>query len=382
MFDALSSIGTYIVPFIVILTIVVFFHELGHFLVGRWCGIKVDAFSLGFGPELFHYTDRRGTRWRIAAIPLGGYVKFHGDANGASMADDAALAEMPSTERAVTFAAQPIWKRAATVAAGPIANFILAIVIFAGVFFTFGRAVLTARVDGVAAGSAAEVAGFRKGDVILEIDGQPIASFNELQRIVTVSPEKTLTFLVDRGGQGVRIPATPRLKEITTSVGKSRVGQLGIEAGGRREDWRNETYGVIDSLKLAVAETWFVAEQTAVYLGKLVIGRESPDQLAGPAGLAQVSGEMAKLGVSAFLNLVAILSISIGLLNLAPVPLLDGGHLMFYVIEAIRGRALNERLQEIGFRVGMAMVGGLMVLATYNDIARLGPPILKWILRG
>lgn len=382
MFNALGSVGSYIVPFIVILTIVVFFHELGHFLIGRWCGIKVDAFSLGFGPELFHYTDRRGTRWRIAAIPLGGYVKFHGDANGASMADDCQIAVMSDEERAVTFAAQPIWKRAATVAAGPIANFILAIVIFAAVFFSYGRAVLTARVDGVAAGSAAEVAGFKAGDLVLEIDGQPIASFNELQRIVTVSPEKTMTFLVDRGGQGVRIAATPRLKEITTPVGKSRVGQLGIEAGGRREDWRNETYGVIDSVKLAVAETWFVAEQTASYLGKLVIGRESPDQLAGPAGLAQVSGEMAKLGLSAFLNLVAILSISIGLLNLAPVPLLDGGHLMFYLIEAVRGRALNERVQEIGFRVGMAMVGGLMVLATYNDIARLGPPILKWILRG
>lgn len=382
MLDALYSVGLYAIPFIVVLTVVVFFHELGHFWVGRRCGIKVDAFSIGFGPELFAFVDRHGTRWRVAALPLGGYVKFHGDANGASMTDDAAVEAMPAAEKAVTFAAQPIWKRAATVAAGPIANFILAIVIFCGVFFAYGRSVLTPRVDSVAAGSAAEVAGFLPGDLVLEIDGQKIGSFNELQRIVTTSPDKALTFLVDRAGKGVSLTATPRLKEVESSLGKTRVGLLGVQAGGKPEDWRTESYGLVDSLKLATHETWFVVRQTAGYLGGLAIGKESPDQLSGPAGIVQVSGEMAKLGVAALLNLVAILSISIGLLNLAPVPLLDGGHMMFYLIEAIRGRALNERAQEIGFRIGIAVVGGLMVLATYNDIARLGPPILKWILRG
>ena len=382
MLDALYSTGIYVVPFILVLTIVVFFHELGHFWVGRRCGIKVDAFSIGFGPELFAFVDRHGTRWRVALLPLGGYVKFHGDANGASMTDDAAIEAMPAPERAVTFAEQPIWKRAATVAAGTIANFILAIAIFAGVFLTYGRSVLTPRVDSVAVGSAAEAAGLLPRDLVLEIDGQMIACFNELQRIVTTSPDKALKFLVDRGGKGVALTATPRLKELDSPLGKTRVGLLGVQAGGKPEDWRTETYGVIDSLKLATHETWFVVRQTAGYLGGLAIGKESPDQLSGPAGLAQVSGEMAKLGVAALLNLVAILSISIGLLNLAPVPLLDGGHLMFYAIEAIRGRALNERAQEIGFRIGIAVVGGLMVLATYNDIARLGPPLLKWILRG
>ena len=382
MLDALYSTGIYVVPFIIVLTIVVFFHELGHFWVGRRCGIKVDAFSIGFGPELFAFVDRHGTRWRVALLPLGGYVKFHGDANGASMTDDAAIDAMPAPERAVTFAAQPIWKRAATVAAGPIANFILAIVIFAGVFLSFGRAVLTPRVDSVAVGSAAEAAGFLPGDLVLEIDGVKIASFNELQRVVTTSPDTALKFLVDRGGKGVTLTATPRLKELDSPLGKTRVGLLGVQAGGKPEDWRTETYGIVDSLKLATQETWFVVRQTAGYLGALAIGKESPDQLSGPAGLAQVSGEMAKLGAAALLNLVAILSISIGLLNLAPIPLLDGGHLLFYAIEAIRGRALNERAQEIGFRIGIAVVGGLMVLATYNDIARLGPPLLKWILRG
>jgi len=382
MLDALYSTGIYVIPFIIVLTIVVFFHELGHFWVGRRCGIKVDAFSIGFGPELFAFVDKQGTRWRFALLPLGGYVKFHGDANGASMTDDAAVDAMPADERALTFAAAPIWKRAATVAAGPIANFILAIVIFAGVFYTLGRGVLTPRVDSVAAGSAAEVAGFQKGDLVLEIDGAKIGSFNDLQRIVTTSPDVALTFLVDRGGKALSLTATPRLKELDSPLGKSRVGLLGVQAGGKPEDWRTETYGIVDSFKIATQETWFVVRQTAGYLGGLAIGKESPDQLSGPAGLAQVSGEMAKLGVAALLNLVAILSISIGLLNLAPIPLLDGGHLLFYALEAVRGRALNERAQEIGFRIGIAVVGGLMVLATYNDIARLGPPLLKWIMRG
>lgn len=382
MFDALMTTGTYIVPFVVVLTIVVFFHELGHFLVGRWCGIKVDAFSIGFGPELFAFVDRHGTRWRVAALPLGGYVKFHGDANGASMADDSAISAMPEAERNVTFAGQKLWKRAAVVAAGPIANFILALVILTGVFYFYGRAVLQPRIDGVQTGSAAEAAGFKAGDLVLEIDGEKIESFTDLQRVVTASPDRRLNFLIDRNGQGIRLQAVPRLKEVTTPVGKSRVGQLGIEAGGRRENWKMESYGFVDSMKLAGGETWFVLSSTAKYLGALVVGRESADQLSGPAGLAQASGEMAKLGLSALLNLVAILSISIGLLNLAPVPLLDGGHLLFYLIEAIRGRALPEKAQEIGFRVGIAVVGCLMVVATYNDILRLGPPLLKWILPG
>ena len=191
MLNALSTIALYILPFVGVLTVVVFIHELGHFLVGRWCGIKVDAFSIGFGPELFAFVDRKGTRWRFALLPLGGYVKFHGDANAASETDEAAIAAMPPAERAVTFAAQPVWKRALTVAAGPAANFVLAIAVFAVLFAVFGRPVLTPRVENVVADSPAEAAGFRKGDVVLEIDGQAIASFNELQRIVSMAPGQT-----------------------------------------------------------------------------------------------------------------------------------------------------------------------------------------------
>ena len=377
--DTLMTVGTYIIPFLFVLTVVVFFHELGHFLVGRWCGIKVDAFSLGFGPELFAFVDRKGTRWRFAALPLGGYVKFHGDANAASGGtDDAAVSQMSEDERKVSFFAQPIWKRAATVAAGPIANFLLAIVIFSTIFFSYGRAVLLPRVDKVVAGGAAEIAGFMPGDLILEIDGRAISSFNELQRIVSIAAGQPIKILVDRGGKAMALNATPLLKEIATPMGKTRAGVLGIEAGQRRDDWKVEHYGLVDSVKLASSETWFVIERTASYLGGLFIGRESPDQLSGPAGLAQVSGEMAKLGFGAVLNLIAILSISIGLLNLMPIPLLDGGHLLFYAYEALRGRALGEKAQEFGFRVGIAFVAGLMIFATYNDIARLTRQFMNW----
>jgi regulator of sigma E protease len=377
--DTIVGIGTYILPFLFVLTVVVFFHELGHFLAGRWCGIKVDAFSLGFGRELLAYVDRQGTRWRLALLPLGGYVKFHGDATAAGGTDEGAVRRMPEAERAVSFFAQPVWKRAVTVAAGPIANFLLAIAIFAGVFFFYGRAILLPRVDTVVMGGAADVAGFQKGDLILSIDGQTIDSFTELQRIVTAAAGEALHVVVDRDGQKLTLVATPRLSEISTPLGKSRAGILGINAGSHPQDWRVEHYGFVDSARLAVTESWFVVSRTAGYIGGLLTGRESADQLSGPAGLAQASGEMAKIGFSAVLNLIAVLSISIGLLNLMPIPLLDGGHLVFYLIEALRGRALNARAQEFGFRIGLAVVGSLMVFATYNDLARLVPLALRFM---
>jgi regulator of sigma E protease len=379
--SAFGSLGTlliYIVPFLFVLTVVVFFHELGHFLVGRWCGVKVDAFSLGFGPEICAFTDRKGTRWRIAALPLGGYVKFHGDANAVSGTPSDDLPRMSAAERAITFFGQPVWKRAAVVAAGPIANFILAVVIFTFLFFTFGRPVLLPRVDAVTPGGAAAAAGFQPGDIVLAIDGRTIDNFADMQRIVSASADTPLTFLVNRQGVATTLEATPRLKELSTPLGKTHIGLLGVEAGSHHEDWRTEHYGFAASIKLAGQETWYVIERTMTYVGGLFVGRESPDQLSGVIGTAQVAGEMAKLGFAPVLNLAAILSISIGLLNLFPIPLLDGGHLMFYAIEALRGRALNERAQEYGFRLGLAIVCGLMIFATYNDIARITRQLMKW----
>lgn len=369
------TIVTYIVPFIVVLSFVVFFHEFGHFIVGRWCGVKIDAFSMGFGPELWSFNDRHGTRWRLAAIPLGGYVKFHGDANGASVADSELLNAMPEAERKATFYGQSVWNRAAIVFAGPLANFILAIVIYTALFATYGRVVLTPRIASVIEDGAGKAAGFLAGDLVLSIDGDAIDSFARMQEIVSTSVDKTLRVVVRRDGRDVTLSATPAQREINSVLGKMKIGMLGLRASEDPADLHKEHYGPIDALGLAVKETWQVVDRTGVYLGGLVTGRENADQLSGPIGIAQVSGEMAKsifkVGVWPFFNLIAILSISIGLLNLMPVPLLDGGHLLFLGIEALRGRALNERTQEYAFRVGLAMVCMLMVFSTYNDIARL-----------
>jgi regulator of sigma E protease len=371
VFHLLWTTGSYLVPFVFVLSLVVFFHELGHFLVGRWCGVKVDAFSMGFGPELAHYTDSKGTRWRLAALPLGGYVKFHGEANGAGEADENALSAMPPAEKSVSFAGQNVWKRAAVVGAGPVANFILALLIFTSLFYFQGREILTPRIDSVVEGGRAAAAGFQKGDLIVAIDGQPINGFQDMQRIVTASGDMLLHFVVDRAGQKVEIAATPERKDLKTPFGTDRVGVLGVAAGGAAEDWKLQTFSLPGAAVEAAHETWYVVSRTGAYLGGLISGRESPQQLSGPIRIAEVSGEVAKSGIWPLFNLAAILSISIGLLNLLPVPLLDGGHLLYYVCEAARGRALTQRAQEMGFRIGLAFVAGLMLVATYNDIARL-----------
>jgi regulator of sigma E protease len=372
------SLVGYLLPFIFVLSLVVFIHEFGHFIIGRLCGVKVDAFSLGFGPEIYGFDDRYGTHWRLAALPLGGYVKFHGDANGASVPDLEAASHMAPEERKVSFFAQPVHKRAAIVAAGPFANFILAIIIFSGIFYVNGRHILRPVVDGVSVGSAAEGAGFQKGDLILSIDARKIDSFEDMQRIVQVASDQALNFIVERDGNEINLVATPRRRDIVTPFGTTRVGVLGVESSGKLENWHVQHFGLGQSVGLAASETWFVIARTGSYLVGLVSGQESADQLSGPIRIAEVSGEMAKIGFAALLNLAAILSISVGLLNLVPIPLLDGGHLFYYAVEAVRGRALNDRIQQFGFRIGLTLVGGLMIFATYNDILRLTRQLLKW----
>ena len=372
------ALAGYVLPFLFVLSLVVFFHELGHFLIGRWCGVKVDAFSLGFGPELFGFDDRYGTHWRLAALPLGGYVKFHGDANGASMTDAAAVAAMSPEDRAVSFIAQNVWKRAAIVAAGPIANFILAIVIFTGIFYVNGRAILLPAVDSVAADSAAEAAGFQPGDLILAIDGVKIDSFEEMQRIVQTASDTELMFTVDRNGKVLELAATPHRRDVVTAFGTTRVGILGVQSTGKPENWHIQHYDFVDSVKLAGSETWYVIARTGGYLKGLVVGTEFTDQLSGPIRIAEVSGAMAKIGLGALLNLAAILSISVGLLNLFPIPLLDGGHLFYYAVEVIRGKAMNDRAQQFGFKMGLMLVTSLMIFATYNDVLRLTCKLMHW----
>ena len=377
--DIMGALGTfggnlagYIVPFLFVLTIVVFFHELGHFLVARRCGVKVLTFSIGFGPEILGFFDRYGTRWKISAVPLGGYVKFFGDENAASVPDQETVAQMTEAEKAVSFVHQRVSPRAAVVAAGPIANFILAIAIFAGIFMLYGKQTTSARVDTVQTASAAEAAGFKPGDLVTAINGEKIDSFADMQRIVSVSAGETLTIEVDRGGAHVVLKATPQLKELKDNFGNvHRLGVLGISRSMAPGDIKTQKLSPPQALLAGMQETWFVVDRTLSYIGGVVVGREAADELGGPIRIAQVSGQVASAGFVALIHLTAVLSVSIGLLNLFPIPLLDGGHLLFYAIEAIRGRPLSERAQEVGFRIGLAIVVVLMIFATFNDILHL-----------
>src|ERR1700761_2054283 len=273
----------YAIPFLFVLTIVVFFHELGHFLVARWAGVKVLTFSLGFGPELAGFNDRHGTRWKISAVPLGGYVKFFGDDSEASTPSPELLAGMTEQERADSFHHKKVGPRAAIVAAGPIANFILAIVIFPGLFTFFGKPNMSARVDQIQAGSAAAAAGFEIGDVVTAIDGEKIDSFSDMQRIVSIHAGEPLTFTVKRGDNSLQLQGTPQLKEVKDPFGNShRMGQLGITRQSSPGDATTERVDPATALWLGVKETWFVIDRTLAYVGGVFTGREAADQVGGP----------------------------------------------------------------------------------------------------
>ena len=358
----------WIIPFLFGLSVVVFFHELGHFLVARWCGVQVLTFSVGFGPEIIGFDDRYGTRWKLSWVPLGGYVKFFGDDNAASVPDETAVANMTEAEKRRSFFYQPVGRRAAIVAAGPIANFILAIVIFATIFAIYGRQTTTARVDTVVPDSAAAAAGLKPGDVVLAIDGRTIESFSDMQRIVSPNAGRTLTFQIDRGGAPMTLTATPALKQGKDGFGNNTCqAVLGVSRSMAPGDVKTESVNPLAAVWLGTKETWSIIDRTFSYIGGLFAGRECADQLGGPIRIAQISGQVASLGFTPVLQLAAMLSVSIGLLNLFPVPLLDGGHLMFYLVEATRGRPLSAKAQEIGFRIGFAVVVMLMIFTFIND---------------
>src|SRR5215472_15662846 len=286
-FGSLGLWGTgltgWIIPFLFVLSIVVFFHELGHFLVARRCGVRVLTFSIGFGPELVGFNDRYDTRWKISAVPLGGYVKFFGDENAASVPDQAAIAAMTEEERRESFVDKSVAERAAIVVAGPIANFILAVVIFAAVFMIFGKQITSARVDAVQPDSAAAAAGFRPGDLVVEIDGRPIESFTDMQRIVGVSAGQSLDITIDRGGARTTLKAVPTLREVKDPFGGvHRMGVLGISRSMAPVDIRTERVPPLTAVAMGFEETWFVIDRTLSYLGGVLVGRESADQLGGP----------------------------------------------------------------------------------------------------
>lgn len=365
----LSTAIFYAVPFLVALTVIVFIHELGHFLVARWCGVDVESFSIGFGREIYGWHDRNGTRWKLAWIPLGGYVKFRGDANAASLPSAEALAQARNDPG--NFHGKAVWQRAAVVAAGPIANFLLAIAIFAALFMAVGVPVIEPRVDEVLQGSAADRAGIRKGDVIVSIDGSPIPDFSALQEAVMTRAGEELTVVIDRNGEMLSLPIVPDLHEESDNFGgKIRIGLLGVR-NNPDGPVRYEALGPLAAAERAVERTWFIVDTTFRYLGKLLAGRESADQLGGPISIAKAAGDAASLGLFQFVSVVAFLSVSIGLLNLFPIPMLDGGHLVYYAVEAVRGKPLGENAQEWGFRIGFSLVIMLMVVGTWNDLVRV-----------
>ena len=357
--------------FLFVITLVVFFHELGHFLVARFFGVKVEVFSIGFGREIVGFTDRRGTRWKISWLPIGGYVKFAGDADAASKPDSEAASRMNAAERDGALMFKPVAQRAAVAAAGPFANFLLAIVLLTGLFLHNGHAVITPIIGEVTPGSPAAQAGLRPGDLVTRIDGHVINDFQQLPQIIGISGGETLRIALRRAGQDLTVNVTPRLtktRDILGNVGSQMI--IGVRQDPKAPVTQ-EQYGPIGAFGAAVSETWNVIHTTIQGISQMITGRAPPDQLRGTVGIAQMTKQVAEFGFLALLNLVAILSVSIGLANLFPIPLLDGGHLLYYAVEAVLGRPLGERAQDVGFRLGLVLVLGLMLLTTWNDLVRL-----------
>ncbi|RJT36167.1 RIP metalloprotease RseP [Mesorhizobium waimense] len=362
-------LGT-LVPFLFVLTVVVFVHEMGHYLIGRWCGIGVKAFSIGFGPELFGFNDSHGTRWKLSAIPLGGYVKFVGDMNATSSQPSAEDMEtLSDAEREVAFHTQPIWKRAATVVAGPLFNFLLTIAVFAVLFSVYGRPVLEPTVAEVRADSPAARAGIKPGDRFVSVDGSKIETFADVQRLVSGRSGDAITFTMLRDGKEVTVTATPELMEQEDALGnKVKVAVIGVANNTELGQPRLITYSPVGAVGAAVEETGHVIQRTGQFLQRFVAGREDKCQLGGPIKIAKMSGQAAKLGFEWLVQLVAFLSVGIGILNLLPIPPLDGGHLLFYGVEAVIRRPVSERMMEMAYRVGLILVLGFMGFVFWNDL--------------
>ena len=408
--ETLLTLPITLIAFLVLLCIIVFFHEYGHFSVARMLGVRVDVFSIGFGKTIARWRDKQGTEWRIAMLPLGGYVKFFGDAGPASNANadvEAAQHEahpattqfprpghehevgrgMTAEERAVCFHFKPVWARALIVAAGPIANFILAIAIFAGLLMSFGQMIGEPKVGAVQPGSAAEEAGFEAGDVIRTANGRKVGTFSDLTMVVRLSSGEEIAFEVDRGGETLILKATPRRQVVEDAYGNSaEMGVLGVV--GDRNAFRFVRYGPAEAFSGAVKQVWQIIASTGKFLSRLILGKEDAKQLGGPIKMAQYAGQSAlsgfdgdpaldgidllerlKISLASFISLAGIVSVSIGFLNLLPVPVLDGGHLMYYAYEAAAGKPLGARAQAIGFRLGIVLLASFMLFVTWNDIS-------------
>lgn len=364
-----------ILAFVVVLGVLVFVHELGHYLAARWRGVHVEAFSIGFGRPLWSWSDRRGTNWRIAWIPLGGYVKLHGQEHPGDVPPEQRARYRPGE----TFHEKPVGDRAIVVAAGPVANFLLAMVLFAGLFGTVGVPRTSTAVGGVVAGSAAERAGLQPGDRVLALDSRPVSRFEELQRYVQARPGVPIELRIRRGEQELTLRAVPETANPAASGdGRSRGGRGGVGVLGIRGGMvAYERLGPLDAIWTGVAHTGEVTWQTLAGVWQMIAGERGTEELGGPLRIAQLSGQVAEMGWVSLVSFIAVLSVNLALINLFPIPILDGGHLLFYAAEALRGRPLPPRAQEIGLRAGFALLITLFLFATWNDLAQWG--VFNWI---
>ncbi len=368
MFDS-PPFWMYIVGFLLLLGPLVSLHELGHYLVGRWFGVKAEAFSVGFGKEIAGLTDRHGTRWKLSALPLGGYVQFKGDMNPASVPDPDAPAEEGSFQHAA------LWKRALIVAAGPVTNLLVTIAIFAAFFAVLGKPVIAGTEDsrvvgGFAQGSVAEAAGLEIGDTIVAIDGRPIVDFSDLRTQVALHPATRMVLTVERDGEKRDIALTTARKiEVDSFGNESAIGHIGVAASGGQ--YVLEDVGVIEAIPLAVQQSWDLMGMMVTGIGQIITGERSFNELGGPLKIAKYSGEQMSLGIVAFINFAALISLNLAFINFLPIPALDGGHLMFYAAEAIRRKPVGPQATEWAYRTGIALVLMLMVVVTVNDLFTL-----------
>jgi regulator of sigma E protease len=351
--------------FVVVLGVLVFVHELGHYLAARWRGVRVEAFSIGFGHAIASWTDRHGTVWKLAWLPLGGYVKLHGQERPQDVEEEVRARWIPGQ----TFHDKPVLSRAIVVAAGPVANFVLAIVLFSGLFIALGTPVTLPVVGSVVPDSAASRAGLMVNDRVVTIGGQPIHTFEDLQHVITTHPAETLAMTVQRDG-------TDRQIQVTTESrvsGGHQVGLLGVRGG--EVEYHHVSVPV--AIWSGLTQTWTITSETFSGLAQMIGGSRGTDELGGPLRIAQMSGQIAQLGIASLISFIGVLSVNLGLINLFPIPVLDGGHLLFYLAEALRGRPLPQRAQEYGFRAGLAFLACLFVFATWNDLTHIG--LFRWV---
>ena len=357
-----------ILAFLLVLGPLVFVHEYGHYIVGRWCGVKAETFSIGFGRKILGWTDKRGTEWKIGWLPLGGYVQFAGDRDAVSQ-PDADWQQLPAEQRSHTFPAQPVWKRALIVLAGPVTNFLFAIAIFAAFNMAYGIPKTPAVVGGVQAQSAAQEAGLRVGDRIVSIDGRTIDIFNDIQSAVAFNLGKPAQLEIDRAGQRLDISLRPRIVSESDQFGnKSERAVIGVHSGPPVYT----TVGPLAAIRSSAAQTWEIVRLTGHIMGQFVTGQRSIKDMGGPVKIAKQSGEMAALGIGTLIFFVAFISINLGFINLLPLPMLDGGHLVFYAYEAIRRRPAPPQAQEWAFRFGFVAIVTLMLVVTFNDLGSIG----------